>query len=564
MVNNDDDSARGFRVRVRAAARDAVDAARVTARFSVRSGALFDVSARGVVAIARQAVAGAMGPAGIFRYHAAARPDALALVDDRLRLTYGELDRRIDRLATHLVREHGMRRGESAIAVLHNRPEFVEVQAALARIGARAVSASWRSTPAELAYLITHSGAKVLFIESELAAVYADHTSLFPTLSARHVLSVAGEHPALPAYDEVVATGPLERHDADSEDAAVVIYTSGTTGKPKGAVRKFGSEGYLAYIQLLDELPVRVGDRHLAVCPLYHSTAFAFATITYMLGGTVFVERKFDPETSLRRIAEERIATTAMVPTMLSRILALPEETRRKYDLRSLRAIFTAGAPLSGTLARETIAELGHVLFNIYGSTEAGLNTVATPDELIRSPGTIGHAVRGNEIRLLDDEGRPVARGATGELFVKNSLLVSYHRDDEATQRSMRDGFFSVGDLAHQDESGLFHIDGRKRDMIISGGINVYPAEVEETLHLHPAVAEAAVIGVPDRDLGERVRAYVSLREGARVEPGDIVAFCRERLSGAKVPKDVRILPELPKNPTGKILKRELRDLPTS
>lgn len=561
MVNKDDVPARGFRERVREAGLEAVEMARVGGRFGVRSGVAFDFSPAGVVALGRQAMRGAMGPAALFRYHAAARPNTLALVDDRLRLTYGELDRRIDRLATRLVRRHGVRRGESAIAVLHNRPEFVEVQAALARIGARAVSASWRSTPAELAYLVAHSHAKVLFVESELASVYAEHQREFPTLAATNVLAVGGTYSGLTAYDDVVTSGPIERLDADSEDAAVVIYTSGTTGKPKGAVRKFGREGYLAYLQLLDELPVRVGDRHLAVCPLYHSTAFAFATITYMLGGTVFVERKFDPETALRRIAEERIETTAMVPTMLSRILALPAETRRRYDLRSLKAIFTAGAPLSGTLARETITELGHVLFNIYGSTETGLNTLATPDELIRSPGTIGHAVRGNDIRLLDDDGRVVARGATGELFVKNTLLVSYHRDDDATQRSMRDGYFSVGDLAHQDENGLFHIDGRKRDMIISGGINVYPAEVEETLHLHPAVAEAAVVGVADPDLGERVLAFVSLRAGERAEPVDIVRFCRERLSGAKVPKDVRVLAELPKNPTGKILKRELRDL---
>ncbi len=561
MVNKDDVTATGFARRVTGLGREAIEMARVTARFGVRSGVAFDFSRAGVQTLARQALSGAMGPAALFRYHASARPDTLALVDDRMRLTYGELDRRIDRLATRLVRRYGMRRGQSAIAVLHNRPEFVETQAALARIGARAVSASWRSTPTELAYLVKHSEARVLFIESELAGVYAEHRSEFPSLPIENVLAVGGTYPGLTAYDEVVTHGPLERMDADSGDAAVVIYTSGTTGKPKGAVRKFGREGYLAYIQLLDELPVRVGDRHLAVCPLYHSTAFAFATITYMLGGTVFVERKFDAETALRRIAEESITTTAMVPTMLSRILALPEDTRRRYDLRTLKAIFTAGAPLSGALARETMTELGHVLYNIYGSTETGLNTLATPDELIRSPGTIGHAVGGNAIRLLDDDGRVVPRGATGELFVKNSLLVSYHGDDDATRRSMKDGYFSVGDLAHQDENGLFHIDGRKRDMIISGGINVYPAEVEETLHMHPAVAEAAVVGVADPDLGERVRAFVSLRAGERAEPADIVRFCRDRLSGAKVPKEVRILAELPKNPTGKILKRELREL---
>jgi fatty-acyl-CoA synthase len=306
---------------------------------------------------------------------------------------------------------------------------------------------------------------------------------------------------------------------------------------------------------------VHVGDRHLAVCPLYHSTAFAFASITYLLGGTVYVERKFDPESTLRLIARERITTTAMVPTMLSRLLALPAEVKAAHDVRSLHAVFSGGAPLSGVLAREFIAEHGHVLWNFYGATETGMNTIATPDELLVSPGTIGHAVRGNEIRLLDDEGRQVERGATGELFVKNALLVSYHGDDDATRASMRDGFFSVGDLARQDEHGLFHIEGRKRDMIISGGVNVYPAEVEEILAQHPSVAEAAVVGLEDRDLGERVRAYVALRPGTTADPLEIQRFCRERLSGPKVPKDVRVLAELPKNPTGKILKRELREL---
>jgi fatty-acyl-CoA synthase len=559
MVNNDDVLARGFRERVRGLGHDAVEAARVATHFGTRSGAGADLSIAGVAALARQAIRGAMGPAGIFRYHAAARPDGLALVDDRLRLTYGELDRRIDRLATRLVRRHGVTRGQAAIAVLHNRPEFVEVQAALARIGASAVSASWRSTPAELAYLVAHSGARVLFIESELASVFTDHAAQFPTLRHANVISVGGDTPGLPAYDDIVEHGPIERVDGDSNDAAVVIYTSGTTGKPKGAVRKFGRDGYLAYLQMLYELPIRVGDRHLAVCPLYHSTAFAFATITYLLGGTVYVERKFDAESALRRIEEERITTTAVVPTMLSRILALPTETRRRHDLRSLRAIFSGGAPLSGQLARETITELGHVLYNFYGATETGMNTLATPDELIRSPGTIGHVMRGNDIRLVDEHGRRVPRGATGELFVKNALLVSYHRDDDATRASMNAGYFSVGDLAHQDENGLFHIDGRKRDMIISGGVNVYPAEVEETLHQHPAVAEAAVVGVEDRDLGERTRAFVALRPGASADAAEIVRFCRERLSGPKVPKDVVILAELPKNPTGKILKRELR-----
>jgi fatty-acyl-CoA synthase len=312
-------------------------------------------------------------------------------------------------------------------------------------------------------------------------------------------------------------------------------------------------------MHILAELPVRADDRHLAVCPLYHSTAFAFATITLLLGGTVFVETKFEAARTLELIARERITTSAMVPTMLHRMLQVPAEVRARHDTRSLRAILSGGAPLSGTLARAVCEELGHVLYNFYGATETGINTIATPDELLRAPGTIGHVVGGNEIRILDDEGRPVPDGTTGELFVKNSMLVRYHGDDAATRASMRDGFFSVGDLAHRDAHGLFHIDGRKRDMLISGGVNVYPAEIEEVLATHPAVAEIAIVGAPDADLGEKVKAFVALRDGHVATAEELVAFARTKLSGPKIPREVVFLGELPKNPTGKILKRELR-----
>jgi fatty-acyl-CoA synthase len=295
---------------------------------------------------------------------------------------------------------------------------------------------------------------------------------------------------------------------------------------------------------------------------MYHSTAFGFIGFSMVIGGTIVVLEHFDPELVLETIERERITTTAMVPTMLHRILELPENVLERYDTHTLRAVFSGGAALSGTLARRFIERFGHVLYNFYGATETGLNTLATPEELLASPGTIGHAIDGNEIRLLDDDGNEVPIGETGELWVKNAMLVAgYHRDDAATRESMRDGFFSVGDLAHRDERGLYHIDGRKRDMIISGGVNVYPAEVEEALLAHPAIAEAAVIGVPDEEWGERVHAFVSLREGASASAEEIIAHARDRLSGPKVPRAVRFMDDLPKNPTGKVLKRELREM---
>lgn len=525
----------------------------------VQSGLAYATNAGTVRALIEQRLSGGLGLASIFRIHAAGRPDATALVDADRRLTYAEVDQRIDRVASAL-RRRGIGRGAPVLIVLHNRIEFIEMQAVITRIGGAAVSASWRSTADELAYLASHSGARAIVIEAELAPTILALKDRLGEL-ATNIVTVGGRVDGLASYDELADHTPVDDARDSAEEGAVVIYTSGTTGKPKGAVRKFGREGQLAYFELLTQLPMRTDDRHLVVCPLYHSTAFAFATMTLLVGGMVRVEQRFDPARFLALIASERITTTAVVPTMLHRVLQTPSELREGVDTRSLRAVFSGGAPLNGTLARAFIAEFGHVLYNFYGATETGINTIATPDELVRAPGTIGHLVPGNEIRILDEQGREVPDGTTGELFVRNDMLVTYHRDDDATRASMRDGFFSVGDLAHRDREGLFHIDGRKRDMLISGGVNVYPAEVEEVLATHPAVAEVAVIGVPDVDLGERVRACVSVRPGMRLDAAELIAFARQHLSGPKIPRDVTFHDELPKNPTGKVLKRELRAL---
>ncbi|MEQ9072951.1 MAG: AMP-binding protein [Sandaracinaceae bacterium] len=532
-----------------------IDRARAAARVAFRSGLAFDARPSALVELARVRLAGPLGLPALFRVHAASRGDETAIVYEGRALSWRALDERVDRLAAGLAARCGVGPGDAGLLVLHNRPEVLEAQGALARLGGAAVSVSWRSTEEELKYLASHSGAKVVFVEPELADRVRDLG-----IAPERVITVG---PAEDAPDDVTAYERLVR-DArptrrDGEEGSVVIYTSGTTGKPKGAVRTFPKEMIWAMLHVFDELPVRVDDRHLAVCPMYHSTAFGFIGFTLTLGGAVVIERGFDPERFLALVERERITTTALVPTMLHRLLELPASVRRRYDTRSLRAVFSGGAPLSGALAERAIAELGHVLYNFYGSTETGLNTLATPEELLRSPGTIGHLIAGNEARLLDDAGREVAPGETGELYVKNTMLVSgYHRDDEATRASMRDGFFSVGDLAHVDRHGLFHIDGRKRDMIISGGVNVYPAEVEEVLHRHPEVAEVAVVGVPDDEWGERVRACVVPR-ALPFDEADFIAWSRRQLAGPKVPREVIVLDELPKNPTGKVLKRDLR-----
>jgi fatty-acyl-CoA synthase len=532
--------------------------ARAARRVAFRTGVMGEARPRAIAAALRARLTGPLGVSALLRIHAAGRPTHDAVVFEDRRWTWKEMDERVDRLASALRREVGLGRGDAAVLVLQNRPEMLEAQAALARLGGAAVSVSWRSTAAELEYLIEHSGARAVLVEASHADALLAARPRLSRVSDGALIAVGGEREGLVPYDALLRRGQAER--SDEAEGAVVIYTSGTTGKPKGAVRRFPKEMAWAVLHVLDELPLRVDDRHLAVCPMYHSTAFGFISLTSVLGGTIVVERGFDPERFLAVVERERITTTAVVPTMLHRLLALPASTRRRYDTRSLRAIFCGGAPLSGELARRTIQALGPVLYNFYGSTETGLNTLATPEELLRSPGTIGHAIGGNDIRLLDDDGRPVSSGQTGELWVKNAMLVAgYHQDDDATQRSMRDGYFSVGDLAHRDVNGLYHLDGRKRDMIISGGVNVYPAEVEEVLSRHPQVAEVAVVGVPDEEWGERVRAFVVPR--GELDPSEFIAWARARLAGPKVPREVRVLDELPKNPTGKVLKRELRTL---
>jgi fatty-acyl-CoA synthase len=252
-----------------------------------------------------------------------------------------------------------------------------------------------------------------------------------------------------------------------------------------------------------------------------------------------------------------------MVPTMIVRLTSLPAETLAKYASHSLRWVMSAAAPLSTDAARRFMAQFGPILWNFYGATETGIVTLAGPADHVARPGTIGRAVAGNEIRLLDDADHEVADGEIGELYARNSMLISgYHKNAEATQSSQRDGFFSVGDLGRRDADGFYFLESRKHDMVISGGVNIYPREIEDHLQDHPAILDAAVIGVPDPEWGERLRAFIVLRDGHTLTADEVIAYCRDGLADFKRPRQVSFLAELPRNPTGKVLKRELRDVP--
>jgi len=306
-------------------------------------------------------------------------------------------------------------------------------------------------------------------------------------------------------------------------------------------------------------------DRHLVTGPLYHSAGPAFVAVLMWLGATVVLMEHFEPEAALAVIARERITCTLMVPTMLVRLGALPDEVRRRHDTSSLRWVMSAAAPLATENARRFMAQFGPILWNFYGATETGVVTLAGPADHLTRPGTVGRALRGNEVRLYGEDGREVPVGAIGELYARNSMLIAgYHKNAEATQRSQRDGFFSVGDLARVDADGFYYMEWGKKDMIISGGVNIYPREIEDHLLTHPAVLDVAVVGVPDPEWGETLRAYIVLRAGHSATAAAIADHCRGVLADFKRPRQVVFLDELPRNPTGKVLKRELRDRPLS
>jgi fatty-acyl-CoA synthase len=510
------------------------------------------------------------GPHLAVMYHAAAHPDKEAIVEygehGVRRLTWGELDATINRLAHALV-ARGVGGGSRIAVMLPNGSEYLIVQQALARLGATAVQIGYRLKPSEVAYILDNAQPVATIVYAQFEATMRD---------ARKQAGGKGGPMLVVGGD--VAPGTADAEDWDRALAAaspdipprtrggdgggVIVYTSGTTGKPKGANRAWKKTGFESVADMLLQCGMRADDRHLVTCPLYHSAAPAFVAIMLSLGATIILQNHWDPEQCLDIIERERVTCTLMVPTMFVRICALPPETLNKYDTKSMRWVMSAAAPLTTEAARRFMDRFGPILWNFYGATETGLVTLAGPKDHLSRPGTIGRALRGNDIRLYGDNGREVERGQIGELYARNSTMITgYHENDEATKDSQKEGFFSVGDMGRVDADGYYYLESRKHDMVISGGVNIYPREIEDHLHTHPSILEAAVIGVPDPEWGETLRAFVVLRNGQKLSETDVIDYCRKELADFKRPRKVTFLHELPRNPTGKVLKRELREL---
>ncbi len=500
-------------------------------------------------------------PSTIWAVHAANLADKEALVYKDRRLTWSQVNARINRLV-HGLQALGIKPGDKVAYMLKNSNEWIEALAACNKLGASAVFVSYRYTPREVEYLVNNSESCALLFGEDFEKVIREAMPSLPIAETRYV-QVGGEpKPPFASYEDLILTGKEDEPSRGLRKGGsrVIIYTSGTTGKPKGAVRDFSKTGLTTLIGLLRTVPFRRSDRHLVAAPMYHATGSGLATIHISLGATLVIMEKFDPVEFLETVDREKITTTAVVPTMLRAILMLPEKERAKYDVSSMRVIICTGSALPQKLKDMSREYFGESLYDLYGSTEMGWVTIATPQDQIACPGSVGKAVPGNEVVLIGENGKPVPDGEVGELYAKNKLTIEgYHKNEEATKKSRWGDYFSVGDLAVRDKDGYIHIVDRKTDMVISGGMNLYPAEIEDVLVAHPKILEAGVIGVPDEHWGEALVAFVVPSPGKTLTEDEVMDHCRKNLAGYKIPRQIRFVDELPRNPTGKILKKELK-----
>src|SRR5213592_767785 len=487
--------------------------------------------------------------------HAESIPEKPAVICNGEVLDFVTLNRRASRVA-NVFTSLGCREGDRVAWMSFNAIAGAEIANGLRRAGLVIVPVNYRLRGAEIAYVLNDSRARV-------AAAGPDHVEAMLAATP----DVGGDVRFVAAAEKV-PSGWLSYASlmhAASEDfetvgeglGASMIYTSGTTGNPKGAWRPHGVD-IANVLQIISIFELAQSDVHLVCGPGYHSGVAFFSALHQVLGSTVVLQPKFGAEDALDLIERHRVTTTFMAPTLLHRLVDAQE--RRPRDTSSLRALIIGAAPCPYVLKVRAEAVFGRVLWEFYGATETGVNTVLRPEDQLRKPGSCGTAVPGQEIRLVDAEGRDVPDGTPGEFMVRNTWLAEYYKRPDATSSSLHDGYFSVGDVAYRDDEGYYYICDRQIDMIISGGVNIYPAEVEAVLHAHPAVADAAVIGVPDDQWGESVKAIVQLRPGASATAEELIAFCDTRIAGYKKPRSVDFVDEIPREPAGKLLKGKLRE----
>ncbi|WP_347221649.1 long-chain-fatty-acid--CoA ligase FadD2 [Mycolicibacterium poriferae] len=486
-------------------------------------------------------------------------PNAAAVIDDFGEMTFKELDDAANAVANGLLAK-GIKGGDGVAILARNHRWFLVSVYGAAKTGARIILLNSEFSGPQIKEVSEREGGKLIIYDDEYTkAVQAAE----PELGKLRALGVNPDKPDEPSgtdetlEDLIARTGSAPPPKA-SKHSSIIILTSGTTGTPKGANRS--APPSLAPIGgVLSAVPFKANEVTSLPAPMFHALGFLHATIAMMLGSTLVLRRRFKPATVLADIEKHRATAIVVVPVMLSRMLDELDKTSPKPDLSSLRIVFVSGSQLGAELATRALKELGPVVYNLYGSTEVAYATIARPQDLSKNPATVGPVVKGMKVKILDDNGNELPQGEVGRIFVGNFFPFQGYTGGGGKQ--IIDGLLSSGDVGYFDEDGLLYVSGRDDEMIVSGGENVFPAEIEDLVSGHPEVVEATALGVEDKEWGHRLRCFVVKVEGSSIDEDTIKTYVRENLARYKVPREVVFIEELPRNPTGKILKRELREM---
>jgi fatty-acyl-CoA synthase len=483
-------------------------------------------------------------------------PHETAILDERGSLSFDRVHRRSNALADSLAKM-GIGHGDGVGIMCRNHRGFVEATLAAAKLGASALYLNTMFAGPQLVEVTKREGPKALVYDEEFAGLLEGVED-----SVARIVAWCEDEEATPelTLEQLIAAGDEDDRRPPPDKPRFVILTSGTTGTPKGAQRS-SPDGLLAVAALIEKIPYRSRETMMIAAPLFHSWGFFHFVMSLPTASTMVLQRRFDPERTLQAAQDRRAQVLAAVPVMIQRILRLPAEALASYDLSSLRITSLSGSALPGELAIAWMDRFGDNVYNLYGSTEVAYATVATPADLRAAPGTAGRPPRGTRLRILDENGDEVPQGEVGRIFVGNEM--SFEGYTGGGGKEVIDGLLCSGDVGHIDSEGRLFIDGRDDEMIVSGGENVFPREVEDLLADHEAVVEAAVIGVEDEEFGQRLKAFVVLAAERDVSADELKAHVKANLAGYKAPREIEFLAELPRNATGKVLKRTLRERET-
>jgi fatty-acyl-CoA synthase len=492
-------------------------------------------------------------PAAGYTMSAIRHPDNTAIIDELGTLTFEEVHRRTNALA-HALSDAGVGEGDGVAMMIRNHRGFIDATVACSKLGAHSLYLNTAFAGPQITEVVKREKPVALIYDAEFEGLVHDAGERRKRFIAWHD---GGEKPKDPLLEDLIEAGDPDDVVPPENKGRVVILTSGTTGSPKGAQRK-QPESLDPAAALFSKIPLRAREHTMIAAPMFHSWGFVHFTLGMGLGSTLVLRRRFDPADTLSATAQHECTALIVVPVMLSRMLELPADTIDMYDLSALRVIAASGSALPGELALKVMDRFGDVLYNLYGSTEVAWATIATPEDLRAAPGTAGRPPRGTVVKLIDERGNEVAPGETGRIFVGNEMAFEGYTGGGNKQNI--GGLLSSGDVGHFDSGGRLFIDGRDDEMIVSGGENVFPREVEDLLADHDAIDEVAVIGVDDDQFGQRLKAFVVVTNGATVGEDELKDYVKANLARYKVPREIVFLEELPRNATGKVLKRELAE----